>query len=177
MEGKWLKDSHLCLWYHQWYLCSSRAQPCPWSSFRWSCWCLSAPTLCLVWQVLAKILLFRGIDIFNSNGKTIYLNHTWYLHGPMVPGRVWREGQCWVPWSGSSLLHNWSCGPRGHWTRPRQPPHLCCAPPQLSRAFISTIDCGSGSGSGYYHSSTPADYCMTGAGHRLLSPFTLNPAY
>ena len=24
---------------------------------------------------------------------------------------------------------------------------------------------------------TPADYCMTGAGHRLLSPFTLNPAY
>ena len=34
-----------------------------------------------------------------------------------------------------------------------------------------------GSGSGYYHSSTPADYCMTGAGHRLLSPFTLNPAY
>ena len=124
-----------------------------------------------------KILLFRVIDIFNSNGKTIYLNHTWYLHGPMVPGRGWLGGQCWVPWSGSSLLHNWSCGPRGHWTRRRQPPHLCCAPPQLSRAFISTIDCGSGSGSGYYHSSTPADYCMTGAGHRLLSPFTLNPAY
>ena len=88
----------------------------------------------------------------------------------MVPWRGWQEGECWVPWSGSSLLHNWSCGPRGHSTRRRQPPHLCCAPPQLSRAFISTIDCGSGSGSGYYHSSTPADYCMTGAGHRLLSP-------
>ena len=50
-----------------------------------------------------------------STFTTRYLNHTrncGYLHGPMVPGRGWRGGQCWGPWSGSGLLHNWWWTPR-----------------------------------------------------------------
>ena len=96
--------------------------------------------------------------------------------GPWCQGKDGEEASASVGGHGQAAV---SCttdgGHRGHWTRPRQPPHLCCAPPQLSRAFISSIDCAAPAG--YYHSSTPADYCMTGAGHRLLSPFTLNPAY
>ena len=43
--------------------------------------------------------------------KKLWL-HCLYLHGPMVPWRGWRGGQCWLPWSGSGLLHNWWWTPR-----------------------------------------------------------------